>query len=107
MAGQIIKRGDKTWLVRIFMGLDGNGKRRYMNKTIKGHKKDAETYLNKTVTAISSGTFVEPSLLTLGDYLDKWLESAARPRVSERTFADYKALLARYVREPLGDNKLS
>lgn len=28
MAGQIIKRGKKTWVVRIFMGRDGNGKRR-------------------------------------------------------------------------------
>ena len=26
MAGQIIKRGDKRWLVRIFQGRDENGK---------------------------------------------------------------------------------
>jgi len=43
MAGQIIKRGDKTWVVRIFTGRDGNGKRGYINKTIRGNKKDAET----------------------------------------------------------------
>jgi hypothetical protein len=30
MAGQIIKRGDKTWLVRIFIGRDGKGKRQYL-----------------------------------------------------------------------------
>lgn len=107
MAGQIIKRGDDTWLVRIFTGRDAKGKRRYLNQTIKSKKKDAETYLSKTQTAISTGTFIEPSPLTLGDYLDKWLESAARPRVSERTFADYTALLERYVREPLGGKKLS
>ena len=61
MAGQIIKRGDKTWLVRIFTGRDGKGKRQYLNKTVRGTKKDAETYLSKTLTEISSGTFVESS----------------------------------------------
>jgi integrase len=47
MAGQIIKRGDRTWLVRIFMGRDAKGKRNYLNQTIKGKRKDAETYLSE------------------------------------------------------------
>lgn len=107
MAGQIIKRGDDTWLVRIFMGRDAQGKRRYMNKTIKGKKKDAETYLSKTATAISTGTFVEPSPLTVSDYLDKWLQTAARGRLRERTFVDYSELLDRYVRPAIGEKRLS
>src|SRR5437899_8414637 len=107
MAGQIIKRGDKTWIVRIFMGRDGNGKRRYMNKTIRGNKKDADKYLSKTQTQISSGTFVELSPLTIDEYLDKWLDAAARPRLSERTFADYAEVLKRYVRPKLGSKRLS
>ena len=86
MAGQIIKRGDKTWVVRIFTGRDAQGKRRYLNKTVKGNKKDAEKYLSHTLTAISTGTFVEPSPLTVGEYLDRWLQTAARRRVTERTF---------------------
>src|SRR5205085_7719980 len=72
-AGQIIPRGEDTWLVRIFMGRDGNGKRRYLNKTIRGKKKDAQDYLSKTMTAISAGTFVEPSPVTVNAYFDKWL----------------------------------
>jgi len=106
MAGQIIKRGERTWLVRIFMGRDEKGKRRYLNQTIKGKKKDAETYLSKTLADISMGTFVEPSPLTLGEYLDKWLEAAARPRVSRRTADGYAGLLDRYVRGPLGSKRL-
>jgi integrase len=107
MAGQVIKRGDKTWLVRIFMGCDANGKRRYLNKTIRGTKKDADTYLSKTATAISTDTFVEPSSLTVSDYFTKWLETAARPRVAERTFDSYSELITRYVTEDLGSRKLS
>lgn len=107
MAGQIIKRGDKTWVVRIFMGRDANGIRRYMNKTIKGNKKDAETYLSKTATAISTGTFVETTPLTVDGYLDKWLLTAAQRRVTERTFQSYQWLLKSYVRPAIGDKRLS
>jgi hypothetical protein len=49
MAGQIIKRGDKTWLVRIFQGRDEKGKRRYVNKTIRGTKRDADKWLTKSL----------------------------------------------------------
>jgi integrase len=106
MAGQIIKRGNKTWLVRIFKGRNGKGVRQYLNKTVRGTKKDAETYLSKTLTEIHGGTFVEIARETLDEYLDKWLESAARARVSERTYSEYEALLRRYVRGPLGNMKL-
>lgn len=107
MAGQIIKRGDKTWLVRVFMGRDEQGKRRYINKTIHGTKKDADKYLNSTLTAISAGTFVEPTPLTVNAYLDKWLEAAARPHLTERTFISYQWLLKQHVRPALGDKKLA
>jgi integrase len=52
------------------------------------------------------GTFVEPSPLTLGEYLDRWLESAVRPRVSLRTADGYAGLLERYIRTPLGSKRL-
>lgn len=107
MAGQIIKRGDRTWLVRIFLGRDGKGKRRYLNKTIKGNKKDAEIYLNKTLAEVSTETFIEPSSITLDGYFDKWLEAAARPRVSERTADGYADLLQRYIRGSLGHQRLN
>lgn len=107
MAGQIIKRGDNVWLVRIFRGRDAQGKRRYLNKTIKGKKRDATDYLSQTLTAISTGTFVESSPLTIDAYLDKWLEAAARPRVTERTFESYEWLLKNYVRPAIGELRLS
>lgn len=107
MAGQIIKRGDDTWLVRIFTGRDAQGRRRYLNKTVKGKKKDAETYLSKTITAISTGTFVEPSPLTVDEYLNKWLQTVAQGRVTERTFRSYEWLLKNYVRPTVGYKRLS
>ncbi|MGH9944473.1 MAG: site-specific integrase, partial [Pyrinomonadaceae bacterium] len=107
MAGQIIKRGRQTWLVRIFTGRDAKGKRRYFNKTIHGTKKEADKYLSATLTAISTGTFVEASPLTLSAYLDRWLEVAARPRLTERTYTSYEWLLKQHVRPAIGERKLA
>jgi integrase len=107
MPGQIIKRSDKTWLVRIFTGRDASGKRLYFNKTIRGTKKDAQKWLNSALRDKDLGVFVEPAMLPLADYLNKWLETAARPRVRERTFDGYEWLLRRYVVPKLGARRLA
>lgn len=106
MAGQIIKRGDKIWLVRIFLGRDENGKRRYTNKTIHGTKKNAEKYLTAKLRDKDLGINIEPASESLDKYLDKWLQSVVRSRVREATFDDYTYLLNRYISPSLGAIKL-
>lgn len=106
MAGQIIKRGEKTWIVRIFQGRDENGKRRYVNKTIHGTKKNAEKYLTAKLRDKDLGINIEPASESLDKYLEKWLESVVRSRVREATFDDYKYILDRYVSPTLGAIKL-
>ena len=106
MAGQIIKRGDRTWLIRIFLGRDAKGKQKFHHKTIHGTKRDAERYLTATKREMDLGVFVEPSAMSLSEYLDRWLRDAARPRVSRRTGDGYAGMLERYIREPLGYKRL-
>jgi integrase len=106
MAGQIIKRGEKTWVVRIFQGRDENGKRRYVNKTIHGTKKNAEKYLTAKLRDKDLGINIEPASESLDKYLENCLESVVRSRVREATFDDYKYLLDRYVSPTLGAIKL-
>jgi integrase len=106
MAGQVIKRGDK-WVVRIFMGRDENGKRRYVNKTIRGTKKEANKYLTGKLRDKDLGINIAPASESLGKYLDKWLETSVKSRLRSRTYDDYAALMTRYVREPLGAIKLA
>jgi integrase len=107
MAGQIIRRGDRKWLVRIFLGTDpATRKRRYHNHTVHGTKKNAERYRTAALRGLDLGTFVEPTRLSLGAYLDRWLEEAAKPRVRARTYDDYKWLLDKYVRPALGELRI-
>jgi integrase len=106
MAGQIIKRGDRTWLVRIFLGRDANGKQKFHHKTIHGTKRDADRYLTAARREMDLGVFIEPSAISLDEYLNRWLRDAARPRVSRRTADGYAGLLERYIRQPLGHKRL-
>jgi len=106
MAGQIIKRGERNWIVRIFLGRDATGKRKYVNKTIRGTQKDAQKYLNAALRDKDFGVFAEPAAMSLNEYLNKWLETAARPRLSKATSDNYEYLLKRHVRPALGAKKL-
>jgi len=107
MAGQIVRRGDRRWLVRIYLGRDRrSGKRLYHNHTIHGSKKDAEQYRTKKLRERDLGLLVEPSRVSVDSYLDQWLETAAKQRVRPRTFEDYTWLLNKYVRPRLGRQRL-
>lgn len=105
-SGQIIRRSENRFLVRVFTGRDDTGKRRYVNKTIRGTKKDAQKWLTKALRDKDLGVFVEPSAETVSQFLTRWLETIAKTRVSERTFRGYEWHLGQAKRE-LGDIRLS
>ena len=107
MAGQIIDRGKNKWLVRVYLGRDENGKRKYHNKTIHGRKKDAQSYLTKVLREKDMGFFTEPSQEFLKEYLKKWLKNAVKPRVRDVTLKSYEQLVRVHLIPLLGDTKLS
>lgn len=107
MAGQIIRRGDSTWLVRVPRGRTASGTRKYLNKTIHGTKRQAQQWLTKTLHEITTGTFAEPTKQTVGEFLADWLESVARPRLGPRSLTDYTNLTRRYIIPALGDRRIS
>ncbi len=106
MAGQIVPRGKRTFLVRVYLGRDANGKRDYHSQTVRGSKKDAQAVLNKLLHDKDMGTLVEPARMSLDEYLDHWLEASVKPRVREGTHQEYAATLRRNVRPILGAKKL-
>ena len=105
-SGQIIQKGDRKFTVRVYMGTDGNGKRKYLNHTVKGTKKDAQAVLNKFLRDKDLGVLIEPSSQTLNDYLDYWLEVSVKPKTREKTYCEYKGSLNRYIKPVLGNEKL-
>lgn len=105
--GQIEKRGPGRYMVRVPLGTDHKtGKRLYHNHTVHGRLRDAEKYLTAKTRELDLGVFIEPTKMTLGEYLDEWL-AIARQRVTRRTADGYEGQFDRYIREPLGKVRLT
>jgi len=99
--GQKVRRGDRKWLLRTFIGRDAQGKRRYNNETFLGSSKDADGRLRRLLEGKSDADGKQ----FLNDYLDEWL--AGQLEIGKRTLADYTSLLETYVRPVIGLLRLS
>ena len=105
--GQIVSRGRQRWLVRVFLGRERDTrKRRYHNRTIHGTARRAQEYLTKMLRERDLGRGLEGSEITLGEFLDRWLETAAKPKLREKSYRSYDGLLRRYIRPALGERIL-
>lgn len=104
--GQIIARGEHTWLLRVPRGESVSGTRRYFNETVKGSKTDARKRLRELLTQRDNGLLADAGALTLDAYLDRWLKAIA-PKIGPRTHSDYRYDLARYIRPALGARRLA
>ena len=72
-----------SWAVQVYMGVDPEtGKKRYHSETVKGAKYQAQRRLTELLRQMDTGTFVEPSNLTVGEYLRQWLRDYAETHVS-------------------------
>lgn len=106
--GQLIRKRkiDKSrsvWLVRV-QTRDYEGKLRSRSKTIHGTKSEAQRLRTKMLAEKDQGIACS-STETLNAFFDTWLE-VVQPRLGDRTFQDYRDLLRRYIREPLGNLNL-
>lgn len=54
MAGQIIKKSENRYLIRIYQGRDANGRRRYFSRQIDGPRKSCSLQLCGTWTPARS-----------------------------------------------------
>jgi integrase len=98
-AGQIIARGQSTWLVRVYLGRDPQtGTRNYHNQTVHGPFREAQRFLNPKLQ--QRGRVSRAAVLSLNQLLDQWLATVVKARVRTRTFKDYEALLKLYIRSP-------
>jgi len=73
--GHIARRGRQSWRIK-FDAPSASGVRATKYVTVRGKRKDAERELARLVSAVYDGTLVEPSTITVADYLRSWLAGA-------------------------------
>ncbi len=103
--GQIVQRGENTWLCRYRVG----GRR--LAKTVRGTKTEAQRALRDLLHAGDKGEHVEPDKLTLGQWIDHWISigcpgNKRRREVSTRAIERYSDLLRVHVVPLLGARPL-
>jgi Phage integrase, N-terminal SAM-like domain len=106
--GQIIARGERRWLVRVYLGRDRETRKRtYHNRTIYGSLRHAQAYLTRRLHERDLSRGVEGLQVTVDEFLDHWLKTGVKPKVCEKTYSDYAAMLRRYIRPAIGGRILA
>ncbi|MCK1652257.1 site-specific integrase [Bradyrhizobium sp. 149] len=102
--GGIDERGENIFRLR----WRANGKRH--TKTFRGTKAEARKELRALTTAVDTGEHVDPSKITVGQWIDQWLAAGApgrkKQKVGQRTLERYEELLRVHVKPKLGDKLL-
>lgn len=85
-----------------------NGKR--FRLTFHGSVKDARAKLRSLIRAADSGEHVDPSKLTVGQWIEQWIAAGApgrkKKKVGQRTLERYEQLLNTHVKPAIGDTVL-
>lgn len=98
MRGNITRRGRSSWRIKFDDPIGCKRHTRYV--TVKGTKRDAERELARLLSEADRGLLVEPSKLTLADYLRQWLDNAHE--LSPKTMERYRQLAEQQIIPHLG-----
>lgn len=105
--GSISKRKDGRWTGQVTVGINpatGKPKRKtFYGKT----RKDVADKVNECLVQVQSGTFVEPSKTTLGEWLDRWLTVYKKGQVKQGTYESYETNIEAHIKPELGDIPLA
>jgi integrase len=105
MQGSVIKYDGKrgvSWTFVIDVGRDAKGKR--IQKWRRGFptKKAAEAAMRLELHERQSGTYIEKNPETVGELLDRWLQTVARHKVKPTTLEDYTLTVSKHLKPALG-----
>jgi integrase len=103
--GTIVHRGDGRWMASITVGRneDGTLKRRSFYGKTRRKVSDKVTTARSEILA---GTYIEPSKLTVGQWLDAWLKEYVAPSVRPPTYRQYESMARVHIKPALGRVRL-
>jgi len=103
MKGHIQSRGEGRWRLKFDVGRDAStGKRVTRFITFHGTKRAAQNELARLVSQANAGDAIEPSKLTLREYLRNWMNNAEAVAISAKTAERYRQLIDRQIIPYLG-----
>lgn len=103
--GTIYKRPDGLWCGQITLGRKEDGKLKRLSFYGKTRQEVAEK-INKALNSFAAGALVEPSQLTLGNWLHTWLFEYKKNSLRPSTLQSYEYLIRYHITPALGHYKL-
>jgi integrase len=105
--GHIRRRSAGAWELRYSLGTDpATGKRRVVTTTVRGDRKAAERELRRLLRSLDTGEHVDPTRLTVRDWLTLWL-AAVREEVSPKSHERYAEIARHFLMPALGNLPLT
>src|ERR671937_1331373 len=96
--GSIIRRPDGRWMAQITIGRNPEtGKPRratFYGKT----RQEVADKLTKALREKQQGTFVAPHKLTLGEWLDTWLQEYKKPKLRPLSFRNNETMKLNHLK---------
>jgi hypothetical protein len=90
--GHIRQRGENAWELKFDIGRDPlSGKRTSRFVTFHGTKREAQAELNRLLNRRNEGTYVDPTKMTVAEYLEHWLSVDIDRRLASKTAARRQA----------------
>ncbi len=102
--GTVRQLPSKNWQWTITLDVDNQGKQIRRSGTEKT-KGEAERAKAQAIADHTRGGLTAPSRVTLGDWLDKWLESR-KAEVKPKTYSSYARSVRLYLKPHLGKKRL-
>lgn len=105
MRGHVRQRG-KSWCVVYDEGVSEDGKRRQRWRGGFATKREAQAELTRLLGTIGDGSYVQPSKLTVREFLvDEWLP-AIEGTVRPSTFSQYRTMVRSRIVPAIGSRRL-
>jgi integrase len=101
--GHIRPQGAGSWEIKFDLGRDPvTGRRITKYVTFRGTKRKAQEELTRLLGQRNDGSYVEPTKMTVAQYLQHWLDADIERRVAARTAARYRGIVEKNIIPKLG-----
>ena len=106
LPGSIVERSPGRWAIILEQRDPVTRKRKQKLHSFKGTRKEAMAERVRLLHETNDGTYIEPSKLTVEQWIDQWIEAGApgrkKKKVGQRTLERYEELLRVHVKPKLG-----